>query len=765
MKFSLFLSFTAFAALSCSSIVRAELPLPVTASPHDLEFSDLASVWDEGMPLGNAVIGALIWQNGTRTLRFSLDRTDLWDLRPISFHSDPNFRFSWVKEQVENNQYGIVQQKFDAPYNALPAPTKIPGAGIEFDIGTLGGVKSTHLYLKEAVCEIVWENGASMQSFVHATRPIGWFVFENVPDEFIPRLVPPQYQNTKVSANAAQGHSGAKLDRLGYKQGQVVTTAHSASYHQPGWGQFFYDVSIRWKREGSRLIGVWSVTSSLGQDKADELTKQALGEIDSLYGSHQCWWKSFWGKSSVTLPDPVLEKQYYNEIYKLGSAARSYSSPISLQAVWTADNGALPPWKGDYHHDLNTQLSYWPCYTGNYLEEGLGYLNTLWKQRDTHKQYTRLFYERDGLNVPGVCTLTGDPMGGWIQYACSPTVSAWLAQHFYLHWQYSRDRHFLKERAYPYLKDVATFLEQFSIIKNNVRQLPLSSSPEIFDNSIRAWFKDTTNYDLALMRFAFKAAAELATELGYNEEAAHWKALEAQLPDYALDNDNKGLAFAPGVPYQSSHRHFSHALAIHPLGLIDWSHGEKAQQIIRSTISDLDHYGPGAWCGYSYSWLGNMKARAMDGEGAARALKDFAQCFCLRNTFHANGDQTKSGKSGFTYRPFTLEGNFAYASGIQEMLLQSHTGTIRVFPAIPAKWQDVSFRSLRAYGAFLVSAQRSQGKVTQVVIHSEQGGTAKLANPFDGAFDTHGKAITQGQGLLSISMSPGETVTLSRKDV
>lgn len=98
-----------------------------------------------------------------------------------------------------------------------------------------------------------------------------------------------------------------------------------------------------------------------------------------------------------------------------------------------------------------------------------------------------------------------------------------------------------------------------------------------------------------------------------------------------------------------------------------------------------------------------MKARAFDGEGAAQALKTFAECFCLKNTFHANGDQTQSGKSRFTYRPFTLEGNFAFAAGIQEMLLQSHTGVIRIFPAIPKEWKDVSFESLRAMGAFPVS--------------------------------------------------------------
>ncbi len=81
-----------------------------------------------------------------------------------------------------------------------------------------------------------------------------------------------------------------------------------------------------------------------------------------------------------------------------------------------------------------------------------------------------------------------------------------------------------------------------------------------------------------------------------------------------------------------------------------------------------------------------MEARVKHGDEAAEALRTFASCFVLRNSFHANGDQTKSGKSRFTYRPFTLEGNFAYASGLLEMLLQSQTGVIEVFPAsVPLK--------------------------------------------------------------------------------
>ena len=354
-------------------------------------------------------------------------------------------------------------------------------------------------------------------------------------------------------------------------------------------------------------------------------------------------------------------------------------------------------------------------------------------------------------------------MGGWIQYSMSPTVGAWLSQHFYLHWKYSADTLFLKERAYPFLKDVATHLEQISTIDSDgVRRLPLSSSPEIFDNSINAWFKDITNYDLSLMRFALSAAGELADELKLTDEAKHWKSIEAQLPDFNLDEDG-ALTFAKGFPYNQSHRHFSHAMSFHPLGLIDWSQGKKSQEIIKATLKKLQDIGPDYWCGYSYSWFGNMKARAFDGEGAAETLRTFAECFCLPNTFHANGDQTKSGKSKFTYRPFTLEGNFAFAAGIQEMLLQSHTGIIRVFPAIPSTWQDVSFNKLRAMGAFLVSAEKVAGKIGQVRILPEQGGIVRLAIPegYKVVSVTGNKGKKQEkEGVLILETEKDKTVTV-----
>ncbi|MDA0194394.1 MAG: hypothetical protein O2887_04860 [Bacteroidetes bacterium] len=748
---------------SCTSNTPIEIVL--TATPYDLHFDQLSNVWDEAVPLGNGMVGALIWKKEGK-LRFSLDRADLWDLRPMENLITPEWKYSWVYDQWKKNDYKPVQERFDVPYDKSPAPSKIPGAALEFDISSLGEVESVHLYIDKAVCEVKWKNGARLLTFVHATEPVGWYRFEGLENSLSYDLIPPAY-NIEGKSEFESPVTGQDLRRLGYPIGKISKNQNSITYEQEGWGGFKYQTDVINVIKNGVMEGCWSISSEFpGWEKkplAKEVTNKNLQiGLANAFDTHQTWWGNFWSKSSIQVPDTVLQKQWHLEQYKFGSAARVGSPPISLQAVWTADHGKLPPWKGDFHHDLNTQLSYWPAYSGNHLEEEVGFLDWLWNYRDTFKKYTKEFYETEGLNVPGVTTLTGQPMGGWIQYAFGPTVSAWLGQHFYLHWRYSMDREFLEQRAYPWIRDVAIFLEGVSEVNDKgIRKLPISSSPEIHNNDRDAWFAETTNYDLAMIRWTYEKADELASEIGQDEEAAKWKELLAQWPDLAVD-DEGGLLFAPYAPYNESHRHFSHQVGYHPLGIIDFSKGEVHQKIIKNTIASLDDFGSSGWVGYSFSWLGGLKARAFDGEGAAENLRIFATSFCLPNSFHVNGDQSGKGYSNFKYRPFTLEGNFAFASGLQEMLIQSHTGIVHIFPAVPAEWKDLSFDQLRTEGAFLISAKRENGKVVKVEIRAEKEGTLKLRNPFvttdfQCSMDYH----IDGEGVLLISTSPEDLITLN----
>jgi alpha-L-fucosidase 2 len=181
-------------------------------------------------------------------------------------------------------------------------------------------------------------------------------------------------------------------------------------------------------------------------------------------------------------------------------------------------------------------------------------------------------------------------------------------------------------------------------------------------------------------------------------------------------------------------------------------------------LKQLDSIGPSQWVGYSYAWEGNLKARAHDGAGAAKALKIFAEAFCLPNSFHVNGDQSGKGYANARYRPFTLEGNFAFASGMLEMLIQSHAGYIEVMPAIPDEWKDVSFRKLRTEGAFLVDSEKQNGHLTKISVTAEKGGLMKLKlthNKFDYAFKGIVGTPVLGEGILEADMQPGSTLEIN----
>lgn len=747
-----------FVCLSCFSRMLWAQP----DKQHNLTFDKLAPQWDEAIPLGNGMIGALIWGKDN-TLRLSLDRADLWDERqafPLEQHN-----FKWVQEQVKNETYKAAQAWGDHPYDASPYPTKLPAAALAFDLIHMGKVISNELDLTTAINTIRFDNGTTVKNFIHATLPIGYFEISasvTTPiDQILPQLLPHLYETkNQKNEDGVSVVSGQSLARLGYKQGTLNNTTNRQLLHQPTYDGRYFEVLLEWKKIGNnKLIGAWTIANNEAADLSKVFTDKALAQLES---GHIAWWTNYWSKSSVSFPDPLLERQYYLEMYKLGSVAREGAPAITLQAVWTADNGGLPPWKGDFHNDLNTQLSYWPAYTGNRLPEAKTFTDWLWKVRPENKRYTKHYFGVEGLNIPGVLTLNGYPMGGWIQYALSPTVSAWTAHHFYWQWKYSMDDNFLKEQAFTYITEAATFLKNITFLKENgKRYLPLSASPEYNNNDITAWFKDWTNFDLALANFIFSAAAEVNQVRGNKAAAQEWTATQQELPAYAADET--GMLVAVGQPMEHSHRHMSPYMAIYPMNQLDINrYGDK--DVIKRSMRHLEKLGTKQWVGYSFSWIASMHARAKEADEAVSNLKKFASNFCSINSFHVNGDQKGGEYSGFTYRPFTLEGNFAFAQGVHELLLQSKGTYVEVFPATPKNWSNVSFTDLRTEGGFLISAAKQNGILTTINVKADANGTFTIRHEGDLNVADAKKKLTKKQTnegqMYSISLKKGEKVAL-----
>jgi alpha-L-fucosidase 2 len=686
--------------------------------PMRLVLSAPIATWDEAVPLGNGLAGGLLWGEG-RTLKLSLDRGDLWDLRTPEIYKAPDWTYATIQRLVREKNQAELVRRFDDPFEQIPYPTKLPGARLEIELEDGQVLREFSLDLRRAIGRAEFSGGEASMLF-SAREPVAIARIRGSHPAF--RLVAP-----------------ASLAALGYSPARTGHDATSAWLVQDAALGLRYAVHVAARRAGPDTELAIAITSS--REHADPLalartrTRQALSRgFLPVSRPHEAWWRSFWSRSRVQVPDAAAQRHYDLVQYFYGAASRKGAPPMPLQGVWTADAGTLPPWKGDFHLDLNVQLTYWAYLQAGRFEEGEPYLDLMWRLVPAHRAFARRFFDTQGIVVPGVMALDGQPLAGWGQYSLSPVQGAWVAHAFYLHWRYTADGHFLATRAYPYCALVAEGLRPLlerGAVDGKLR-LPLSTSPEIHDNSLRAWMTPMTNYDLALVRWLFGALSEMAGPAGHPGEAGTWKGVLARLDDLSKDDESGAFKVSPSELLTESHRHLSHLMAIHPLGIVTVEGSPRDRETIAASLDQLRALGTRYWCGYSFAWAAAMEARAGRAEEAQHYLRVYLDAFLLRNGFHANGDQTKSGYSELTYRPFTLEGNFAAAQAVHEMLLQSWGGIVRVFPATPAAWLDASFDDLRAEGGVAVSAVRRGGRTVEVRVRASHAGVVRLRDPFAG---------------------------------
>ncbi len=451
-------------------------------------------------------------------------------------------------------------------------------------------------------------------------------------------------------------------------------------------------------------------------------------------------WQAILAKSSVTLPDVAVQQHYEFGQYLYGSASRPHAPPMPLQGVWTADEGELPPWKGDYHHDVNTQMTYLGYQAAGRFEEGRTYLDFMHARLPEFRQFAKKFFETPGAAVPGTMTLGGRPLGGWAQYSLSPTSGAWIGQLFYLHWRYTRDDKFLREVALPWCREIGECLAALmGPDSRGVLVLPLSSSPHAWHNSQRAWLTPNSTHDISCLRMLFLALQEMAAAAGEDEESARWRQIAGALGPIPVSlhgliqlSANEELTF--------SHRHFSTMMGAYPFNLMTIEGSDKEQALIRRNLAEIDRLGVREWSGFSYPWMAALRARAGEPESALWHLKAYLHAFISRNGFHLNGDQTKSGFSMQQNRPFTLEGNLLACAAVHEMLLQgwdAHPGTggwgtVRIFPAMPWRWHDAEFTDLMAEGGYKVSARRENNATVWFRITAARDGELRIRDNFGG---------------------------------
>jgi alpha-L-fucosidase 2 len=706
--------------------------------------------WMEGggIPLGNGFTGGLLHGEGSR-LELWLDRVDLWDERPCPTVLETGFTYRHWVELKEKRDFTELNRLFDAPW-FHPTPTKLPGGQLELALDSSRKAAAFVLDLKKALARVETVDGqTAVECFYSATDGVSLLRICGPPPRRYKLAVPPVWR-----------------EKLGYAAPQTGTDGKGEVHwfvQQVPKGMS-YAVTAGDRRVGDCTVIALAMTAST-TDGADPLTagrervRRALDRgFERMLQPHLAWWSKYWSVSEVRLPDELQQRHYNLVRYFLGSVSRPGCPAMPGKGVWSHGMD-LPSFKGGYHGDLTLQSNYVSYPAAGHFAEGRVFIEHMWRRLPTWRKFAREFYGAPGATIPGVMSQGGLPETGCPAYALMPQGNcSWYGWMFYRHWLYTRDREFLRKRAYPFCAELGECIG--ALLQPDARgrlRTRISSSPEIGGNDPECYLPPNSNYDQAGMLTLFGGLAHMADELGRTGEAARWRKIVAGLGGLWVDPRTNALGFAPGKPFDQSHRHHSHLMAIHPYGILSLEGSEQDRKVIAASLRLLDRFGDGNWRNVypwdaSFAWAACIKARFGDGEGAFHNI-DVA---CRKGT----------NRSGLSLDGNIMEGNFLGMEAIHEMLLQRLAGVIRVFPAVPGHWQDAAFRDLRAEGAFVVSALRKAGKTQWVRIRSEAGQPCRVRANLPGVVKVSGCTMRDlGDGTVQLDLAKGGEALLYSGDM
>jgi len=655
---------------AASAAATARVDWPVFLARHDLVWDRLPTRWGESAFIGNGRLGATIDAPGG-VLGWTINRTDF-------VHDQSRFPIGRVVMKTS----GTVQ----------------------------GGDARVTLWDAEASGRVTTDRGeVRWRSFAAAQPSVIVIVLEarggerrgDVQLDWVPAEARPPRKVARKEAFAPEDlHPPPSVTRSPAEITSVQTFvgggAHAESIRRAGARVFYLSIG-RGNTNREALAEAQAATSEAAR----------LG-VARLTAAHRTWWHAYYPASFLTFPDARLEAYYWIQIYKLGSAMRPEGPILDLNGPWFN----ATPWPAIWWN-LNIQLTYSPLFRANRLDLAESLFGNLDRNRQALIDNVP---ERLRGEAAAIGRSSGPDLVRPVDLATAQSDAAhemgdlpWAMYYYWLQYRYQMDDHVLRARVYPLLKlAIGNYLAYVARGDDGRWHLPPTHSPEL------ATVPDA-NYDLALLKWGLETLIAGAERLGLEEPLLpRWRDVLANLAPFPTDS--AGLMVGRGRPWQQSHRHYSHLLAIYPLRLITPDRPDQ-RALIETSLATWER-DISLFRGYSFTGGAAMHALLGHGDVALTRLNQYldAPRYMEPNTFYAEAGPV-------------IETPLSAAASIQELFLQDWGGALRVFPAIPTVWADAAFDRLRADGAFLVSGARRGGRTAWVRIASLAGEPCRLVVP------------------------------------